>query len=216
MPNLKYKHIIIFGPQAGGKGTQAGVLSEKFNIPHISVGAIFRDEIKNGTELGKKVEGIINAGNLVPDEITNEVVKKRLGEADLENGFVMEGYPRTLNQAEFLDGAKKIDLALEVWISDEEAVMRIGGRRNCPKCGTPYHLRFNPPKKEGKCDKDSEKLTIRDDESDEIVKQRLKIYHEQTEPIVEFYKGRGIYQKVDGMPPIADVTREIMELVTSN
>ncbi|NQU77635.1 adenylate kinase [Candidatus Falkowbacteria bacterium] len=213
MFNLNYKNIIIFGPQASGKGTQADVLAEKFGVPHISTGAIFRDEIRGGTELGKKVEGILNAGNLVPDEITNEIVKNRLSKSDCSAGFVLEGYPRNISQAGFLDKVAKVDLALEVWISDEEAVMRIGGRRNCPKCGTPYHLKFNPSKKEGVCDKDGEKLIIRDDESDEIIKQRLKNYHEQTEPIIDFYKERGIYKKIDGMPSISEVTSMIMKVV---
>jgi len=213
MSNLEYKNIIIFGPQASGKGTQADVLAEKFGIPHISTGAIFRDEIKKGTDLGKKVEEILNAGNLVADEITNEIVKKRLGEADCKNGFALEGYPRNLNQAEFLDSIVKINLALDVWISDEEAMMRIGGRRSCPVCGAIYHLKFNPSKEEGVCDKDGEKLVIREDDKDEAVKKRLDIYHKETEKVLEHYKEKGVYQKIDGMPPIPEVTKQIMEVV---
>jgi len=213
MFNLNYKNIIIFGPQASGKGTQADVLAEKFGVPHISTGAIFRDEIKKGTDLGKKVEEILNAGNLVADEITNEIVKKRLGEADCKNGFALEGYPRNLNQAEFLDSIVKINLALDVWISDEEAMMRIGGRRSCPVCGAIYHLKFNPSKEEGVCDKDGEKLVIREDDKDEAVKKRLDIYHKETEKVLEHYKEKGVYQKIDGMPPIPEVTKQIMEVV---
>lgn len=212
MPELKYKSIVIFGPQASGKGTQADALSEKFNIPHISTGAIFREEILIGTELGKKVGKLINGGNLVPDDITNEIAKKRLNEPDVKNGFVMEGYPRNIEQAEFLEGLAKIDLALEIWISDEEAVMRIGGRRSCKKCGAIYHVKFNPAKTEGRCDKCRGELVLRDDDGEQAVRARLRAYHEQTEPLIEFYKERGVYQKIDGMPPIGDVTRQILDV----
>ena len=214
MPGLKFKNIILFGPQGSGKGTQADVLSGKFNIPHISTGDIFRENIKNGTELGKQVEKLTSNGILVPDEVTNEIVKERFKENDCENGFVLDGYPRNLNQAKFLEEVKKIDLALEVWISDDEAVMRITGRRTCSKCGTVYHLKFNPPKEDGVCDKDGEKLIIRDDDKEEAVRARLKIYHEQTEPLIEYYKEKGVYERVDGMPPILEVTEQIMEIVS--
>ena len=214
MPELKFKNIILFGPQGSGKGTQADVLEEKFNIPHISTGDIFRENIKNGTELGKQVEKLTSNGILVSDEITNEIVKERFKEDDCENGFVLDGYKRTLNQDKFLEEIKKIDLALEVWISDDEAVMRIGGRRTCSKCGTVYHLKFNPPKEDEICDKDGAKLIARDDDKEEAVRARLKTYHQQTEPLVEYYGNNGVYKKIDGMPPILEVTEQIMEIVS--
>ncbi len=215
MSKLKFKNIVIFGPQGSGKGTQADVLAEKFGIPHISTGEIFRENIKNKTELGQAIEKLMSDGHLVPDGITNNIVKERLNWEDCAEGFVLDGYPRTLNQAEFLGGVKKIDLMLEVWISDDEAVMRIGGRRTCPKCGAIYHLKFRPPAKDEVCDKDGEKLIIRDDDREEAVRARLETYHKQTEPVIEYYKNSGIYKKVDGMPPIPVVTEEILKIIAN-
>lgn len=210
---MKYKNIILFGPQGSGKGTQAGVISEKFGIPHISTGEIFRQEIKKSTALGKMTARIINDGNLMPDDITNKIVEGRLRGDDCQNGFVLEGYPRNLNQAKFLHDVTNIDLALEIWISDDEAVMRLGDRRTCPKCGAIYHLKFNPPKEAGVCDKCGKRLVIRDDDREEAVRARLKTYHEQTEPLVKFYKKEDVYRKIDGMPSIPEVTDAIIEIV---
>ncbi|MBU4332354.1 adenylate kinase [Patescibacteria group bacterium] len=210
---LKYKNIILFGPQGSGKGTQADILAEKFGMPHISTGEIFRQEIKEHTEIGKMAEQIINAGSLMPDDVTNEIVAKRLKKEATQEGFILEGYPRNINQAKALDSVIGIDLALEVWISDDEAVMRIGGRRTCPKCGAIYHLKFKPPRQDRVCDVDSEELVIRDDDKEEAVRKRLADYHEQTEPLIDFYKEKNIYKRINGMPPISEVTESIMEVV---
>jgi len=206
------KNIIILGPQGSGKGTQADILSKKFNIPHISTGKIFRGQIKNKTELGRKLKSLVNHGRLVPDEITNEIIKNRLSENDCQNGFILDGFPRNLNQAEFLDKITDINLVLEIWISDEETISRISQRKSCPKCGAIYHLKFKPPQKDEICDKCQKKLIIRDDDKEKAIKKRLKIYHKQTELLIEFYKNKGIYHKINGMPLIPEVTKEIMKI----
>lgn len=207
---MKNKNIIIFGPQGSGKGTQADILSAKFNIPHISTGDIFRKNTKEQTDLGKKITAFLAEGKLVSDKITNEVVKKRLEQPDCQNGFILDGFPRNLNQAEFLNKFKKIWLALEIWISDQETLRRISGRYSCPKCGAIYHTEFKPPKKRGICDKCGTKLIIRNDE--EAIAKRLKIYHEQTMPLIAYYKKQEIYKKIDGTPPIPEVTEKIMKI----
>ena len=163
-------NIIIFGPQGSGKGTQAEVLSEKLNIPHISTGDIFRENIKNQTELGQKAKQYIDQGQLVPDDIVIDMIKDRLSQTDAKQGFVLDGYPRTIPQAEALDQIIKVDQVLEVWISDEESIMRLGGRRSCPKDGNIYHLKFNPPKEDGICDKCGGQLTIREDDTEKLIK----------------------------------------------
>ena len=204
----KTYHIIILGPQGSGKGTQADMLEKELGIVKISTGDIFRKNIKEQTELGKQVKEILDAGQLVPDELTNKIVEDRLKQPDARSGFILDGFPRNLEQAKALDNMTEITHVLEVWISDEEAVRRIGGRRSC-SCGAVYHLVYNPPKDPEKCDKCGEKLFIRDDDKEEAIKKRLEIYHEQTEPIVEHYKEKGLHVKVDGMPPIAQVSESI-------
>ena len=210
---MKNKNIIIMGPQGSGKGTQADILSEKLGIPHISTGEIFRENIKNQTELGKKIEQIVKSGALVPDEITNEITKQRLEQEDCANGFILDGFPRNLPQTEFLDKVKEIGLILEVWISDEEATKRISQRRTCLKCQRVYHLIYNPPKNDEICDECGQKLVIREDDREETVKNRLKIYHEQTKPLIDYYKAKGVYEKIDGMPPIPEVTEQITKIL---
>ncbi len=201
------------GPQGSGKGTQADILSEKLGIPHISTGEIFRENIKNQTELGKKIEQIVKSGALVPDEITNEITKQRLEQEDCANGFILDGFPRNLPQTEFLDKVKEMGLILEVWISDEEATKRISQRRTCLKCQRVYHLIYNPPKNDEICDECGQKLVIREDDREETVKNRLKIYHEQTKPLIDYYKAKGVYEKIDGMPPIPEVTEQITKIL---
>ena len=201
------------GPQGSGKGTQADILSEKLGIPHISTGEIFRENIKNQTELGKKIEQIVKSGALVPDEITNEITKQRLEQEDCANGFILDGFPRNLPQTEFLDKVKEIGLVLEVWISDEEATKRISQRRTCLKCQRVYHLIYNPPKNDEICDECGQKLVIREDDQEKTVKNRLKIYHEQTKPLIDYYKAKGVYEKIDGMPPIPEVTEQITKIL---
>lgn len=209
------KSIILFGPQGSGKGTQASLIHKNFNIPHISTGDIFRENIKNETELGKKVQQIINEGHLVLDEITNEIVKDRLEKEDCQNGFILDGFPRNLKQAEFLDSFIKIDLALEIWISDEEAVERIGQRRTCSACGSIYHLTHITPREEGICDKCGGKLVIREDDREDAIKKRLKTYHEQSDDIIDHYEKLGVYTRVDGMRSIEDVNTDVTKLLSS-
>lgn len=205
-------NFIIFGPQGSGKGTQAEILADKLNIPHISTGDIFRENIKNQTELGKKAKEYIDQGKLVPDDLTIELIKNRLNQADCLQGFILDGYPRTIPQAEALDRIIMIDkVVMEVWISDEESVKRLSGRRTCSKCGAVYHLVFNSPQKENKCDKCGSGLIIREDDKEEVIKKRLTEYHQQTEPLKEYYRKQGKLLTIDGMPPIPEVTREILK-----
>lgn len=200
------------GPQGSGKGTQADILSQKLGVPHISTGDIFREHIKGKTALGKKIEKIVKTGELVPDEITNEVIKQRLEKEDAKNGFVLDGFPRNLPQAEFLDKVKEIGLVLEVWISDEEAIKRISQRRTCLKCQKVYHLIYNPPKNEETCDGCGQKLVIREDDRPATIKRRLKLYHKETKPLLDYYKNKGVYEKIDGMPAIPEVTEQIAKI----
>ncbi|NQV08941.1 nucleoside monophosphate kinase [Candidatus Woesearchaeota archaeon] len=200
--------ITIIGPQGSGKGTQAQLLAKKYNTPNISIGAILRKNIEDGTELGKAAEGLINAGKFAPDELINELVKNRLKEDDCKNGFILDGYPRSLSQGKIMRKMLDIDFLLEVYISDKESIRRISGRRSCV-CGEVYHIVYSPPKQEGICDKDGGKLTQRDDDKEEVIKIRLKTYHEVTEPLVEFYEDKHI--KINGEQPIEGVFKEILE-----
>lgn len=204
-------NLIIFGPQGSGKGTQADVLSEELNIPHITMGDLLRVEAKSGSELGQKINSIINEGKLVPDEIVFDLVKDRLSMPDCEPGYILDGFPRNLEQAKLLDSIKKVERALEIWISDEESVRRISGRRSCPNCGGVYHLQFNPPQKQNRCDKCQSELIIRDDDKEGVIKKRLAVYHQETEPIIEYYKSQDVHLKIDGMPSIPEVTKEVFE-----
>ncbi|MDD5290865.1 MAG: adenylate kinase [Patescibacteria group bacterium] len=206
-------NIIIMGPQGSGKGTQADIFSQRLGIPHISTGEIFRENIKNQTELGKKIDSIVKSGALVPDEITNEITKQRLEQKDCTNGFILDGFPRNLTQAEFLDKIKGIDLVLEVWISDEEAIKRISQRRTCLKCQKVYHLIYNPPKNDEICGACGEKLVIREDDKPETIKKRLDLYNKETKPLIDYYQKKGVYKKIDGMPPIPEVSRQITEVL---
>lgn len=209
MLNQKILKILIVGPQASGKGTQAQMLSDKFDLPIFSTGNILRQKVAEGDELVKE---IINKGRLVPDELVNKIIAEKI-KKDGKRGYILDGYPRNLAQAEFLSGLGELTYVFEVYITDEEAMRRIGGRRTCPKCQMVYHLQYNPPKQEGKCDKCGAELIIRDDEQPEAVKERLKIYHKETEPVLEYYKQKGIYYKIDGMPPIAEVSKQLRAIL---
>lgn len=200
-------NIILFGPQGSGKGTQAELSSKKYSIPHISTGDIFRDNIKDKTELGQKVEKIINSGALVPDEVTNEIVKDRLSKIDCQNGFILDGFPRNLSQARFLNDFVEIDLALEIWISDEEAVKRISSRRVCPSCGAVV------TKDKEFCDECGEKLIKRDDDKEEAIKKRLATYHSQTEEIITYYTDKEVYKKINGMGSIEEVNKKVSKII---
>ncbi|MFH1187529.1 MAG: nucleoside monophosphate kinase [bacterium] len=204
---IVYK-IIFFGPQASGKGTQADFLSKELNLPNISVGNLFRNNIKNQTEIGKIAQSYINDGNLVPPKFVNEMTISRLKEPDCKNGFILDGYPRNVEQFEAFEKFTKITHAIEIWISDEEAIKRLGGRRSCV-CGEVYHIKYKPPKVDGICDKCGGKLSIRDDDTPEAIKVRLKIYHEETEPVIKIYQEAGVLIKIDGEKSIEDVSKEV-------
>ncbi len=207
--NSSNMNIIIFGPQGSGKGTQADVLSKKLNIPHISTGEIFRENTKLQTPLGKECEQYLNRGELVPDKITVEMIQERIQQPDATSGFILDGYPRNLLQAQALDKVVKIDLAMEIWLEDQEAVFRIRDRRTCSACGSIFHLITNPPKTENICDRCSGSLIIREDDREEVIKKRLATYHRQTEPLINYYNQQGVYLRINGQPPIPDVTMEI-------
>ncbi|MFA6304355.1 MAG: adenylate kinase [Patescibacteria group bacterium] len=202
-------NIIIFGPQGSGKGTQANALSTKLNIPQITMGDLLRAEVASNSALGEQLKAIMNQGSLVPNEVTATLLEHRLKKDDCQNGFILDGYPRNLVQAQTLDALVHLDTAMEIWISDEEALSRIGGRRSCPKCGTIFHLITNPSKTDNVCDKCGTALIIREDDKEEVIKKRLAVYHEQTEPLVAYYQTKGIYLKIDGRPSIAEVNKEV-------
>lgn len=205
-----FRKFVVFGPQGSGKGTQAEILAATLNIPRISTGDIYRRQIKEQTKLGRLASNYINKGNLVPDEITNNLVAERLREADAKKGYVLDGYPRNKIQFEALDKIAPVVVALEIWILDKEAIFRISGRRVC-QCGMTYHLRFNPPKKEGICDKCGRELFQREDDKEEAIKKRLEIYHKVTETLLKFYQKRGKLIKIKGEQSISQVTEEIFQ-----
>ncbi|HPO49303.1 MAG TPA: adenylate kinase [Spirochaetota bacterium] len=180
--------IVFFGAPGAGKGTIAKKFNEELGIPQISTGDLFRAAIKNKTELGLKVSSILETGGLVPDELTIEVVKERVSLNDCKNGYILDGFPRTMIQATSWEKVQSVDAAIYFDISDEEVKKRLGGRRVCQKCGAIYHTIFNPPKKEGICDNDSETLFIRPDDKEEAIANRLEVYHKQTEPLLEYYE----------------------------
>jgi len=202
--------IIIFGPQGSGKDTQADVLGKKLGIPAISTGDLIRQEINKESDIGKKAKKYIELGALLPDDLIKKILEQTLNvEGGCLTGFILNGYPRNSFQAEYLDTICEATHALEIWISDEEAVARISERRTCSKCGTVYHLRFNKPKEKGTCDQCKEKLITRTDDKPAAIEKRLKIYHEQTEPLIDYYQKKGIYFKIDGQPSIPEVTEEV-------
>lgn len=210
--------IIMLGAPGAGKGTQAKQIAGKYSIPHISTGDIFRANIKNGTELGKKAKEYMDQGLLVPDELTCDLVVDRIGQDDCKNGFVLDGFPRTIPQAEALTDAlnklgEKMDYAIDVDVPDENIVKRMSGRRACLDCGATYHVVSIPPKKEGICDACGSKLVLRDDDKPETVQKRLDVYHEQTQPLIDYYKEAGILKSVDGTQPMEDVFAEIVKIL---
>jgi len=199
-------NIIFLGMPGSGKGTQAELLAQKLNIPIVSTGNCFRKNIKDETELGLKVKNILAEGDLVPDKITFEMLKKEIESTDISDGLILDGYPRSIKQAELLEEILNIDVVLNIELSEDQVLLRIGGRRTC-KCGETYHIKFNPPKQENICDKCGQELYIRDDAQEEAIKNRLKVYNEQTSPLIDFYKEQII--NIDGNPPIPEVTEEI-------
>ena len=205
-------NIIFFGAPGAGKGTQAEIVSTKLNIPTISTGAIIREAIKVGTDMGKEAQSFIEKGKLVPDEVVIGIIKDRLGEDDCRNGFILDGFPRTIPQAEALDRmGVKIDVVLELYVSDEDIVTRMSGRRVCPKCGATYHTKFNPSTAGENCDKCGEMLSIRKDDAPDVVKSRLVVYHNETEPLKDYYSSKGLLKTVVGQEELSDTTRLTLE-----
>ena len=199
--------LILLGAPGAGKGTQAEIISEKYGIPTVSTGNIIRAALKNGTEMGLKAKSYIDAGELVPDSVVIGIVKERLSEPDCKKGYILDGFPRTIPQAVALDDMGfVIDAALSIEVADEEIVKRMSGRRVCEKCGASYHTDYKKPQKEGVCDLCGGSLVIRKDDEPETVKNRLNVYHEQTEPLIEFYSKLGVLETVIGQEEVADTT----------
>lgn len=205
---LSAKQYIVLGPQGSGKGTQAKLLAEILGVPHISTGDMFRDQARRATPLGLQAQALMNQGILVPDQVTNAMVKERLREPDVSQGFVLDGYPRNMNQAEFLYELAPGACALELTLNDDEAVRRIAGRRVCGACGANYHLEFAPPRA-AVCDSCGGTLIQRPDDTESAVRARLATYHEATEPLLEYYRERNALVSVDGAPPIPEVSKSV-------
>lgn len=210
--------IIMLGAPGAGKGTQAKKIAEVCKVPHISTGDIFRANIKNGTELGKKAKEYMDKGLLVPDELTCNLVVDRIQQSDCANGYILDGFPRTIPQAEALTAAlkaigQKMDYAINVEVPDENIIGRMSGRRACVGCGATYHVVYNPTKVEGICDACGEKLILRADDEPETVKNRLNVYHEQTQPLIDYYKAQGILVEVDGTKNMDDVFADILKIL---
>lgn len=210
--------IIMLGAPGAGKGTQAKKIAAKYGIPHISTGDIFRANIKNGTELGKKAKTYMDQGLLVPDELVVDLVVDRVNQDDCTKGYVLDGFPRTIPQAEALDKAlaaqgQKMEYAIDVNVPDENIVNRMGGRRACVGCGATYHLVYAAPKQEGVCDTCGGELILRDDDKPETVQKRLGVYHEQTQPLIDYYTNAGILRTVDGTLDMEDVFGAIVSIL---
>lgn len=210
--------IIMLGAPGAGKGTQAKMIAERYSIPHVSTGDIFRANIKNGTELGMEAKKYMDQGQLVPDELTVKILLDRVAQEDCKNGYVLDGFPRTIPQANVLDEAltklgDKIDFAINVDVPDENIINRMGGRRACVACGATYHVVFNAPKTEGICDACGKELIIRADDQPETVKNRLTVYHDQTQPLINFYDEKGVLKNVDGTVDMNDVFKAIVEIL---
>ncbi len=211
--------IIMLGAPGAGKGTQAKMIAEKYSIPHISTGDIFRANIKNGTQLGMEAKQYMDQGLLVPDELTVKILLDRVANEDCKNGYVLDGFPRTIPQAEVLDKAlselgDQIDYAINVDVPDENIVKRMGGRRACLSCGATYHIEHVPPKSEGICDTCGQELVLRDDDKPETVQNRLNVYHEQTQPLIEFYSAKGVLKTVDGTMDMKEVFEAIVTILS--
>lgn len=210
--------IIMLGAPGAGKGTQAKKIAAKYQIPHISTGDIFRANIKEGTELGKKAKTYMDEGMLVPDELVVDLVVDRVGQEDCKNGYVLDGFPRTIPQAEALDKelssiGDKVDLAIDVEVPDENIIKRMSGRRACVGCGATYHIEYAAPAKENICDVCGKELVLREDDKPETVQKRLNVYHEQTKPLIDYYRQSGILKIVDGTQEIDHVFRQIEEVL---
>jgi adenylate kinase len=213
-------NLILFGPPGAGKGTQAERLRNDFRLPFISTGDMLRTNVKQGTELGKQAKKFMDAGELVPDELIVAMAADRLGQDDARDGFILDGFPRTIAQAEALDKqlsemGRRVTGALLIDVPDDEVVRRISGRRVCVKAGHNYHVENDPPKREGVCDQDGSRLIQRDDDQDDVVRNRLNVYHEQTEPLIDYYDQHGLMRRIDGTRSPADVHDHIRAVIAT-
>ncbi|ASE33484.1 adenylate kinase [Mammaliicoccus sciuri] len=213
-------NIILMGLPGAGKGTQASEIVKKYPIPHISTGDMFRKAIKEETDLGKEAKSYMDRGELVPDEVTIGIVRERLAEEDAKKGFLLDGFPRTVEQADALneilsDLNRKVDAVINIEVAEEELMNRLTGRRICEVCGTTYHLVFNPPKVEGVCDLDGGKLYQREDDNPETVANRLSVNVKQTKPLLDFYENQGVLKNIDGSRQIDNVTEDVIQILES-
>ncbi len=210
--------IIMLGAPGAGKGTQAKMIADKYQIPHISTGDIFRANIKAATPLGMEAKSYMDQGKLVPDELTVQILLDRVANEDCANGYVLDGFPRTIPQAEVLNQAlternDRVDFAINVDVPDENIINRMSGRRACVTCGATYHMVHVPPAKEGICDRCNSELILRDDDKPETVKNRLKVYHDQTQPLIDYYQQKGILKEVDGTKDMQEVFQNIVSIL---
>jgi len=205
--------LVIFGPPSAGKGTQAQKLSKKYGIPQIATGDLLREHVAKKTPIGLKVKAILDAGKLGPDDLIVQIIKERVSQPDCMNGYLLDGFPRTMNQAKELEKMTDIDLVLNIGVDTELLVERAVGRRICPKCAAVYHVTFNPPKKTGVCDKCGSNLIQRDDDKEETIRKRLKVYQEQTEPLIEHYRKKGKLMNIDGSLGVDGVFEQMIRAV---